>query len=136
MRVLIADDRVWLRSALRLLLEHEAKVEVVGEAGSIRALPLCVSRLHPDLLFLDWYLPGLEVHSARQQFMDSVRAIDPNLYIVALINDDSAIGGHLSGADAFINKAEPPEQILAIMRRAAIKKMSSNGQSVDGLPLL
>lgn len=136
MRALIADDRVWLRSALRLLLEHEANVEVVGEAGSIRTLPLYVSRLRPDLLFLDWYLPGLEVQSARQQFMDSVRAIDPNLYIVALINDDSAKGALLSSADAVINKAEPPEQILAIMRQATLKKMGSSGQSVDGLPLL
>lgn len=136
MRALIADDRVWLRSALRLLLEHEANVEVVGEAGSIRTLPLCVSRLRPDLLFLDWHLPGLEVQSARQQFMDSVRAIDPTLYIVALINDDSAKGTLLSSADAFINKAEPPEKILAIMRQAAIKKMDSSSQSVDGLPLL
>jgi DNA-binding NarL/FixJ family response regulator len=136
MRVLIADDRVSLRSALRLLLEHEANVEVVGEAGSIRTLPLCVSRLRPDLLFLDWHLPGLEAHSARQKFMDAVRAIDPNLYIVALINDDSAKGTAMSGADAFVNKAEPPEKILAIMRQAAIQKMGSGGQSVDGLPLL
>jgi DNA-binding NarL/FixJ family response regulator len=136
MRVLIADDRVWLRSALRLLLEHEANVEVVGEAGSIRALPLCVSHLHPDLLFLDWHLPGLEIHSARQKFIDTVRAIEPDLFIVALINDDSARESLLSGADAFINEAEPPDQILVITGRAAIKKRVSSAQSTDGQLLL
>ena len=136
MRVLLADDRVWLRSALRLLLEHEANVEVVGEAGSIRALPLFVSRLRPDLLFLDWQLPGLEINSARQKFMDTLRAIDPNLYIVALTNDDNAVGSLLLGADAFVNKAEPPEQILAVLKQAANRKLSSRGQTADGQPLL
>jgi DNA-binding NarL/FixJ family response regulator len=118
------------------MLEHEANVEVVGEAGSIHSLPLFVSRLRPDLLFLDWQLPGLEINSARQKFMDTVRAIDPNLYIVALTNDDSATGSLLSGADAFVNRAEPPERILTVLQQAASRKLRSQGQIADSHPLL
>jgi DNA-binding NarL/FixJ family response regulator len=136
MRVLLADDRVWLRSALRLLLEHETNVEVVGEAGSIQMLPLCVSRLRPDLLFLDWQLPGLETSSMRQKFMEAVRAIDPNLYIIALTNDENIISSDLRGADAFVNKAEPPERILAVLQQATNRKSSLPGQPANGLPLL
>ena len=129
MRVLLADDRVWLRSALRLLLEHESNVEVVGEVSHIRALPLFVSRLRPDLLFLDWQLSGLETPLARQKFMDTVRAIEPNLFIIALTNDEHNSGSHFFGVDAFINRAESPERILIALQHAASRKASSHDQS-------
>ncbi len=128
MRVLLADSRVWLRSALRLLLEHEANVEVVGEVANTEALPRSISQLRPDLLFLDWQLPGLETHSARQFLLNKVRAIQPHLYIIALTNDltNDHNGDHsgsnrqpLLGADAYVSKAEPPERLLTVLRQAA-----------------
>jgi DNA-binding NarL/FixJ family response regulator len=136
MRILLADHRASLRSALRLLLEQEAQIEVVGEAGNVGALPHFVSRLRPDLLFLDWHLPGLESHSTRQHFLDAVRAIDPNLYIIALTNDDNAISCLSLGADAYVNKAEPPEQILAVLRQAVSRELSPPAQSADGRLLM
>lgn len=135
MRVLLADDQVWLRSALRLLLEHEENMEVVGETGNIRTLPLIVSRLRPDLLFLDWQLPGLETYGGLQRFLTSMRAIVPHLYIIALTNDDNATSSLLLGADAFVNKAEPPERILTVLRRAASRMVNLRGQVVDDHPL-
>ena len=136
MRALLADAQVWLRSALRLLLEHEANVEVVGEAGNILTLPLSISRLRPDLLFLDWQLPGLYTNSARQRLLNTVRTIDPHLYIIALTNDDSATSCLLLGADAFINKAEPPEQVLTVLRQAEKRKLSPYRPATDGHLLL
>lgn len=136
MRVLLADDQVWLRSALRLLLEHEANVEVVGEAENIRTLPLFVNRLRPDLLFLDWQLPGLDIDSARQRLLDTMRAIVPHLYIIALTNDDNAKSCLWLGADAFVNKAEPPERILTVLRQVASRKLSSLDQAAHGHTLL
>ena len=136
MRALLADAQVWLRSALRLLLEHEANVEVVGEAGNILTLPLSISRLRPDLLFLDWQLPGLYTNSARQRLLNTVRTIDPYLYIIALTNDDNATSCLLLGADAFINKAEPPEQVLTVLRQAEKRKLSPYRPATDGHLLL
>jgi DNA-binding NarL/FixJ family response regulator len=135
MRVLLADDQVWLRSALRLLLEYEVNIEVVGETGNIRTLPLIVSRLRPDLLFLEWQLPGLETYGTRLQFLTSVRAIDPHLYIIALTNDDNATSSLLLGANAFVNKAEPPERIHSVLRQAASRIVNLRGQVADGHPL-
>jgi DNA-binding NarL/FixJ family response regulator len=124
MRVLLADNRVWLRSALRLLLEHEANVEVVGEVANTEALPRSISQLRPDLLFLDWQLPGIEANSARQFLLDKVRAIQPHLYIIALTNDliNEANGNYrqsMLGADAYVSKAEPPERLLTVLRQVA-----------------
>jgi DNA-binding NarL/FixJ family response regulator len=136
MRVLLADDQAWLRSALRLLLEHQTNVEVVGETGNVRMLPLYVNHLHPDLLFLDWQLPELDTNNARQQLLTSLRSIDPNLYIIALTNDENIRSCLLLGADAFVNKAEPPEKILAVLRLAASKKPTPGSQVAGGHSLL
>lgn len=59
MRVLIADDRPQVRSALRLLLKQEPDVTVVGEAEDAeQALELAIGE-RPELVLLDWELPGL-----------------------------------------------------------------------------
>ena len=58
MRVLIADDQPQVRSALRLLLRQDPAMVVVGEAGDAEeALKLAATRT-PDLVLLDWELPG------------------------------------------------------------------------------
>jgi DNA-binding NarL/FixJ family response regulator len=59
MRVLLADDQPALRSAVRFLLEQEPDLSIVGEVGDVAGLMERVAALHPDLLLLDWELPGL-----------------------------------------------------------------------------
>ena len=125
---------MWLRSALRLLLEHEANIEVVGEAENIRALPSMVNRLHPDLLFLDWQLPGLDTNSARQRLLDILHSIHPQMYIVALINDVNSNSRQLLGADAYVNKAEPPERVVTVLRRAMGTTTARTGTMPEDCP--
>ncbi|HXF63713.1 MAG TPA: response regulator transcription factor [Caldilineaceae bacterium] len=120
MRALLADDQAWLRSALRLLLEQEPDIEVVGEAANVQALLPLLRHLRPDLLFLDWQLPGADKASVRQRLLNTLRAIHPSVYIVALTNDDSAFCRlKAPGADAYISRAEPPEHVLAVVRQTA-----------------
>jgi DNA-binding NarL/FixJ family response regulator len=120
MRVLLADNRVWLRSALRLLLEHETNVEVVGEVANTEALPRVIGQLRPDVLFLDWQLPGIEVNSARQFLLGKIRSIQPHLYVIALTNDYNGNSHQpVFGADAHVSKAEPPERLLTVLRQVA-----------------
>jgi DNA-binding NarL/FixJ family response regulator len=130
MRVLLIDDHAPLRSALRLMLEEEGDIDVVGEAANIRPLALfikdLIKDLDPDLLFLDWQMPGLESNRARQQLINSVRAVDPDLYIVALTNDEYARSALSFGADAYVNKAESPEKIMSVVHGAAKKRQQRN----------
>jgi DNA-binding NarL/FixJ family response regulator len=119
MRVLLADDQVWLRSALRLLLEQEQNLEVVGEVANARAVPASTSSLHPDLLLLDWELPDLKTTTARQQLITALRTLQPQLYIIALTSNQEGKNAHLAdGVDAFVSKAEPPNGLLAAIQRA------------------
>jgi DNA-binding NarL/FixJ family response regulator len=118
MRVLLADDQVWLRSALRLLLEHEPNLEVVGEVANASAVPASMARLHPDLLLLDWELPDLKTMGARQRLITALRTLQPQLYIIALTSNQEGKTLHAAGVDAFVSKAEPPNGLLAAIHQA------------------
>jgi CheY-like chemotaxis protein len=59
MRVLLADDQSKVRSALRLLLEQQFDLNVLGEAVDAQGLRDWVSAVCPDVVLLDWELPGL-----------------------------------------------------------------------------
>lgn len=121
MRVLLVDDQVWLRSALRFLLEQEPGLEIVGEEGSLATLLVAVQRLHPDLVLLDWEMTGLKSAKARKELVAAVRAVAPHIYIIALCGGEMTnLWQRLNDADAFVSKAEPPEHLLAAVQQAVL----------------
>ncbi len=119
MRVLIADDQAWLRSAVRLLLEQEPNVEIIGEVSDAEALFTHVKTAAPDLVLVDWELPGLTTRTLHKQFIKSIRALRPHLQIIVLSGHPEATRASLAaGADAFVSKAEPPERLLNALHQA------------------
>jgi DNA-binding NarL/FixJ family response regulator len=119
MRVLLANDQQWLRSALRLLLEEEPNVEVVGEVDEASTLPATTQSLAPDLLLLDWELSGMKSNRLRQQLITTLRSIQPTLYIIMLSGNQEANRYWLvAGVDAFVSKGEPPDHLLAALHQA------------------
>jgi DNA-binding NarL/FixJ family response regulator len=110
MRTLIADDQANVRSALALLLEQEPQFEIVGEAADALGLLQAVHKHTPDLLLLDWELPGLETG----HLLHLLRCQQPHLLIVALSSRPEAQALALkAGVNAFISKGALPEQVLA-----------------------
>ena len=110
MRVLLADDQSKVRSALRLLLEQEPELSVVGEAAEVEDLLAQVEATQPDLVLLDWELPGLRADDR----LSALRTLCPRLKVIALSGRPEARRAALSaGADAFVSKGDPPEQLLA-----------------------
>lgn len=109
MRVLLADDQPHVRFALRVLLERQPGVVVVGEAIDTIDLLAQVEANHPDLVLLGWELPGLATEGA----LSSLRLICPELLVIALSSRSEARRAALSaGADAFVSKGDPPERLL------------------------
>jgi DNA-binding NarL/FixJ family response regulator len=118
MRVLLADDQVWLRSAMRLLLEQEPNLEVVGEARDINSLIQAIKTNLPDLILLDWELPGFGAQGCHQRFIHFLHTKYPTLRIIALSVDSAVKAASFAvGVDAFVNKAEPPDHLLATLRQ-------------------
>ncbi len=109
MRVLVADDLVAVRSALALLLEQEVDLQVVGQVSDSAELLHVVAQSVPDVVLLDWELPGMTASALVQE----LRRSHPQLCIIALSSRPEAeIEAMLAGVDAFIDKFTPPEAVL------------------------
>ena len=117
MRVLIADDQPQVRSALRLLLNQEQGVRVVGEAGDAEQALELAAVWRPDLVLLDWELPGqgtLSAPDSPECLLPALRTCCPRAKVVALSGRPEARQAALAaGADAFVSKGDPPERLLA-----------------------
>jgi len=112
MRILLADDEPRVRSALRLLVEQELGLCVVGETAQAAGLEKLVQSTHPDLLLLDWELPCVGA-----AMLTLLHAIFPLLKIVALSGQpESGQTARQAGVDAFISKVDPPERLLNTLR--------------------
>jgi DNA-binding NarL/FixJ family response regulator len=121
MRVFLADDQAKVRSALRLLLEYEPGWRVVGEAAEANSLLSQVEVTQPDLMLLDWELPGPSVTNASpgsgSRLLSALRAHCPHLRVIVLSGRPEARQAALAaGADAFVSKGDPPEQLLTTLR--------------------
>lgn len=66
-RVVLAEDHTIVRKGLRSLLDAEADIEVVGEAGDGRQAVQQVGELHPDIVLMDITMPGLNGLEATRQ---------------------------------------------------------------------
>lgn len=126
LRVLLVDDHVLLRSALRGVLEGQADMEVVGEAGSGDEAMKQAERLLPEVILLDMAMPGMSGPEAARHLKQAL----PSSRILALsaYEDEAAAHRMLSaGADGFIPKSAQPEALLHAIRRVA-----SGRDSLDG----
>jgi DNA-binding NarL/FixJ family response regulator len=118
MRVLIADDQPQVRSALRLLLEQEPGLTVIADAASATTLLAQADRLHPDLILLDWELPGRPA----EELLAIVREIYPQIVVVALSGRLGARPAALAaGVDAFVSKGDPAEHVLDTLHALAAR---------------
>jgi len=119
MRVLLADDQPTLRSAVRLLLEQEPGVDIVAEVADTQSLLAKMADVHPDVVLLDWELPGLNNTSAARTVVNALYATNPTVYIIVFSGRPEAIRHALAaGASSFVSKADPPEHLLAALRHA------------------
>jgi DNA-binding NarL/FixJ family response regulator len=119
MRVLLADGKPALRSALRLLLEQEADVNIVAEVADAETLLAVMAQVHPDLVLLDWELPGLQAGSTGPSVFSALYASSPNVRIIVLSGRPEAGRPALAaGASSFVSKADPPERLLAALHHA------------------
>ena len=118
-RAILADDQAWLRSALRLLLERQLDIEIVAEVGDLDHLLQSVQREQPDLVLLDWELPGVQHFDHRRELLARLRGRNRLLQVIALSGrPESGRSALAAGADAFVSKADPPEQLVAALRKA------------------
>lgn len=117
-RVLLAEDHETVREGLRLLLNSQTDIEVVGEAADGRAAVETAAVLKPDVVVLDLTMPGMTGLAAAR----ALKGSDPPVAIVALTrHDDDAYVQALidAGAAAYILKQSASSELLRAIRVAA-----------------
>jgi DNA-binding NarL/FixJ family response regulator len=112
-RIFLADDEAPVRSALRLLLEQEPGLAVVGEAGAADQAVAAVAAMRPQLVLLDWHLAGRDGRA----LVKRLHAAAGKIIVLSGRPEDRA-AAQAAGADAFVSKGDPPERLLAAVRDA------------------
>ncbi len=117
-RLLLVDDHAVVRSGIRMLLESEADIEIVGEAGRAQEALEAVAKLKPDLVVMDIGLPDMSGIEVTQRIKQSW----PEVAVVALtIHEDEEYFFNMiqAGASGYIPKRAAPEELLTAIRTAA-----------------
>ena len=114
-RIIIVDDHAILRQALRLLLEGEPEVEVVGDAANGREAVALTEKLTPDVVLMDMVMPGLNGLEATRQ----IRKRCPNTRVLILtgyMEDEQIISALRAGASGYVVKRSDTEELLLGIR--------------------
>jgi DNA-binding NarL/FixJ family response regulator len=131
-RVVLADDHQALRQGLRMLLESERDIEVVGEADNGVAVLEEVSEHAPDVVLMDLSMPELDGLAATEQ----LRAHDDQARVVILsgAEEESAVVSAVrAGAIGYVPKTAPIEVILQTVRAAARGQVSFSAAASERL---
>ena len=114
-RIVLADDHTVLRLGLKALLDMQADLEVVGEAGDGRALLTVIRDTKPDVAIMDIGMPNLNGIDAARQAL----ALCPTMKIVALsmFSDDQYVSGMFdAGAHGYVLKSCDFEELARAVR--------------------
>ena len=116
-RLLLVDDHAVVRSGLRMLLENERDVEIVGEASSASEAMEAALRLKPNVILMDIGLPDLSGIDATRE----IKKRAPDVSVVALtIHEDEEYFFKMleAGASGYVPKRAAPEELLTAIRAA------------------
>ena len=117
-RVLLCDDHELVRLGLRRLLENEADVEVVGEAGSADAAVEAVARLEPNVVVMDVRMPG---RSGIEACRD-IRSAHPEAHVLMLTSfadDEALFTSIMAGASGYVLKQVHGGDLVGAIRQVA-----------------
>jgi DNA-binding NarL/FixJ family response regulator len=126
MRILLADAHADVCWALRTFLREHQGMTVVGEVEHSDALLVEALTLRPDLIILDWELPGRPTG----KILDALHQQQGLCKIVVLGHHPELQQAALqAGADAFVCKTAPPQYVLAVLNELGVRQSSSRSHA-------
>ncbi|GAA4517959.1 response regulator transcription factor [Actinoallomurus oryzae] len=120
-RVLLVDDQPLLRTGFRLILEGEADIAVVGEAGDGAQAVELTRTLLPEVVLMDIRMPGVDgIEATRRIVREEAAKHDPRVLILTTFDlDEYVVEAVRAGASGFLLKDAPPEDLVTAIRIVA-----------------
>lgn len=115
LRLLLVDDHGVVRSGLRMLLETEEDIEIVGEAsGGLEAIDL-VQKLRPNIVLMDVQMSDMNGIEATQE----IKRVSPETAVLTLTmyeNEQYLLEMLKAGASGYIPKRAAPDELVEAIR--------------------
>ena len=119
-RVLIVDDQALIRSGLRMILEAETDISVIGESGDGREAVETAKRTRPDVILMDIRMPVMDGIEATKRLVGSGLDPDPRVLILTTFDLDEYVYAAIrAGASGFLLKDAPPDDLIHAIRVVA-----------------
>ena len=117
-KVLLVDDQTLIRQGIRLLLEIEPDIQVVGQAADGRLALEQVEALHPDVVLMDVRMPEMDGVAATRLLSTS----HPEVKVIILTtfeDDETVFEGLKAGARGYLLKDISSEEMAQAVRKVA-----------------
>jgi DNA-binding NarL/FixJ family response regulator len=119
-RVVLADDQALVRVGLRVLIEREPDMQLVGEAADGRTALEVIRRSRPDVALLDIRMPGPDGLQTLRAIMDDPNLTGTRVVMVTTFETDEYVFAALqAGASGFVLKDADPTDLVRAIRAAA-----------------
>ena len=115
-RVLIADDQALLRAGLRMILEAQPDLVVVGEAADGEEAVRMVRECAPDLVLMDIRMPVIDGIEATRRIVADPALHTQVLMLTTFDQDDYVYEALRAGAGGFLLKSAPPGRVVEGVR--------------------
>ncbi len=116
-RIVLVDDHEVVRQGLRMLLENEVDLDIVGEADTASDAIMLAAQLKPDVVLMDIGLPDMTGIEATRE----VKRISPETSVIALtiFEDEEYFFKMLdAGANGYVPKRAAPEELITAIHVA------------------
>jgi DNA-binding NarL/FixJ family response regulator len=113
--ILLVDDQALVRGGLRLIVDAEPDLEVVGEAADGAEAVELAETLRPDVVLMDIRMPVLDGIVATQRLLHRL-PVTRVIMLTTFDLDEYVVEAFRAGASGFVLKTAPPGQLVAAIR--------------------
>ena len=119
LRIFLAEANRDSRLGMQMLLEHKPGMRIVGISVGPEGLVGQVGAAQPDVVLLDWEL----IASAPVDYIKYLQSIESQPQIIVLhIRTETRSEAESAGADGFVSKDSPPDQLLKVLHQLKLEK--------------